>query len=291
MDPDASEPESELEPRHEPTPEPQPQEDSPSPEEPGSPAGEEGLPHGPTTPVVEQAPPPVPARRRGCVRAALILLALGLAGVGWEAVTWPEVAALAREAPGKTAFMRRWERRTGRTVSWRWVPYSRISPHLKRAVLVGEDINFFSHDGFDTAELKKALADAWKERRLPRGASTLSQQVAKNLWLTPSYNPLRKAKEALLTVQLEHDLSKRRILEIYLNVAELGPGIYGAEAAARHYFGSSAAELTEPQAAALAAGLPNPDDWHPGSTRRAYTYRVRLILRRMAKAQFLWKMI
>ncbi len=262
--------------------------DSPEPE-PGT--GEEELsPPEPSAAADEEALAG-PSRRRGCLRAALVLLALGLAWLGWEAATWPDVAALAREAPGKTAFMRRWERRTGQTVAWRWVPYSRISPHLKRAVLVGEDINFFSHGGFDTSEQKKALAEAWKERSLPRGASTLTQQVAKNLWLTPSYNPLRKAKEAVLTVELERELTKRRILEIYLNVAELGPGIFGAEAAARHYFSTSAAALSESQAAALAAGLPSPEHWHPGSTRRAYTYRVRLILRRMAKAQFLWKVI
>ncbi len=237
------------------------------------------------------AEPVAASRRRGCLRAALVVLGLGLAWLGWEAVTWPDVAALARETPGKTAFMRRWERRHGREVAWRWVPYSRISSSLKRAALVGEDINFFSHDGFDTGEQKKALAEAWKERRLPRGASTISQQVAKNLWLTPSYSPLRKVKEALLTVQLERHLAKRRILEIYLNVAELGPGVFGAEAAARHYFGTSAAGLSESQAAALAAALPNPERWHPGSTRRGYAYRVRLILRRMGKARFLWKEI
>jgi monofunctional biosynthetic peptidoglycan transglycosylase len=241
-------------------------------------------------PTAEE-PAAAPSRRRGCLRVVLVLFAVGVVWLGWEAATWPKVAVLARERPGKTAFMWRWVRRTGKSIDWRWVPYSRISPNLKRAVLVGEDINFFSHDGFDTAEQRQALAEAWKEKRLPRGASTISQQVAKNLWLDPSYSPLRKAKEALLTVQLEHDLSKRRILEIYLNVAELGPGIFGAEAAARHYFGIPAAELSESQAAALAAGLPSPEDWHPGSTRRAYTYRVRLILRRMAKAHFLWKLI
>ena len=271
--------------------------ESPSPEGVPGPAGPEpevgdvALPP-PEPPVVEDEEAlAAPSRRQGCLRVFLVLLVAGAAWLGWEAVSWPKVAVLARERPGETAFMRRYEGRTGKAIAWRWVPYSRISPNLKRAVLVAEDINFFSHHGFDTAEEKKALADAWREKRLPRGASTLSQQVAKNLWLDASYSPLRKAKEALLTVQLEHDLSKRRILEIYLNVAELGPGIFGAEAAARHYFGISAADLSEEQAAALAASLPNPDHWHPGSTRRAYAYRVRLILRRMAKARFLWRLI
>ncbi len=288
MEPDAPQPEPELDPEAE--AEPRSPADLPSPAEPVPGAGEAEPPRAPEPAAVDERPA-ARTRRRGCLLAALVLLGLGLAWLGWEAATWPDVAALARERPGKTAFMRRWERRNDREVAWRWVPYERISPNLKRAVLVGEDINFFSHDGFDTGEQKTALAEAWKERTLPRGASTISQQVAKNLWLNASYNPLRKAKEALLTIQLERHLSKRRILEIYLNVAELGPGVFGAEAAARHYFGTSAAALDESQAAALAAGLPNPEGWHPGSTRRGYTFRVRLILRRMAKARFLWKVI
>ncbi len=111
--------------------------------------------------------------------------------------------------------------------------------------------------------------------------------MAKNLWLTPSYNPLRKVKEAILTWQLERELKKRRILEIYLNVAEFGPGIYGAEAAARHYFGKSAASLSERQAAEIAAGLPRPRSWHPGVKSKGYQRKVRSIQRRMAKARWL----
>jgi len=220
-------------------------------------------------------------------------VALGLAGA-WllvKLVTWPDVAALAKQNPETTAFMKRYEGWSGRPPSWRWVPYGSISPHLKRAVLVGEDINFFSHRGFERTELEKAVHDAWEKKRFPRGASTITQQLAKNLWLSPSRNPLRKVEEAILTVQLEHDLGKRRILEIYLNVVELGPGIYGAEAASRHYFGKPASALSEQEAASLAASLPNPDDWHPGSRSRAYANRVNLILRRMAKAGFLWKEI
>jgi len=216
-----------------------------------------------------------------------LLLLYGLV----ELLTWPDVAALAHENPQTTAFISRWEHDTGKEARWTWVPYGRISPHLKRAVLVSEDINFFSHGGFDTDEIETALETAWKEKRFPRGASTLTQQLAKNLWLSPSRNPLRKIKEALLTRQLEEHLSKRRILELYLNVVELGPGIYGAEAASRHYFGEGAAALGERQAAELAAALPNPDDWHPGATSRRYRHRVETVLRRMAKAQFLWKVI
>lgn len=243
-------------------------------------------------PPEQELPPPRRAsRRRGCLRVLLGLLALVFAWLLWEVVTWPDVAALATENPESTAFIERYERRSGREARQRWVSYGAISPHLKRAVLVGEDINFFSHGGFDEGELEIAVREAWAEKRFPRGASTVTQQLAKNLWLSPSRNPLRKVKEALLTRQLERHLPKRRILELYLNVVELGPGIYGAEAASRHYFGRSAAALSEWEAASLAAGLPNPDAWHPGSGSRAYQGRVRTLLRRMGKAGFLWKVI
>jgi monofunctional biosynthetic peptidoglycan transglycosylase len=226
--------------------------------------------------------------------AAAAAVAAGVALYEWAA--WPDVAALATSNPKTTAFIERYkaqERRAGRApgVDWRWVPYGRISPNLKRAVLVSEDIGFFWHHGFAAAEIQKSLQEAWKERELPRGASTITQQVAKNLWLSPSYSPLRKVKEAILTKQLERRLEKRRILEIYLNVAEFGRGIYGAEAASRTYFGKPAAHLSEEEAAELAASLPKPGAWHPGSASRAYRWKVNLILRRMQKAEFLRKLV
>ncbi len=242
-------------------------------------------------PPSEVAEAPKRRWRRWVVRAAVALAGTVLVYGLVELITWPDVASLADEHPETTAFIAQWEHDTGEQARQTWVPYARISPHLKRAVLVSEDINFFSHHGFDTGEIEQALQTAWEEKRFPRGASTLTQQLAKNLWLSPSRNPLRKVKEALLTHQLEENLTKHRILEIYLNVVELGPGIYGAEAAARHYFGVSAAELDPRQAAELAAALPNPDDWHPGATSRRYRGRVATVLRRMAKAQFLWKEI
>jgi len=252
----------------------------------------DGLP--PEVPGTSDSTPagsPKRAGRRWIARAAVIVVGLALLYGLFELLTWPDVAALAGENPETTAFIARWEHDTGKQARWTWVPYARISPHLKRAVLVSEDINFFSHQGFDTAEIGNALETAWQEKHFPRGASTLTQQLAKNLWLSPSRNPLRKLKEAILTRQLEERLSKRRILELYLNVVELGPGIYGAEAAARHYFGVSAAALGPRQAAELAAALPNPAGWHPGAESRRYRNRVATVLRRMAKAQFLWKEI
>ncbi len=235
-------------------------------------------------------PQPPPPRRRGR-RIFLAILGLLVAWLAWEAVNWPDVPALAGRHPRTTAFIARYQGwglfGPKKEVEWTWVPYSRISSNLKRAVLVNEDMRFFSHNGFDEAEIRAALQDAWREKSIPRGASTITQQVAKNLWLSGSYNPLRKVKEAILTRQLENELSKRRILEIYLNVAEFGEGIYGAEAAARHYYRRSAASLSERQAAELSASLPRPKSWHPGVKSRAYLREVRHTQRRMAVARWL----
>ncbi|HXO22864.1 MAG TPA: transglycosylase domain-containing protein, partial [Thermoanaerobaculia bacterium] len=186
-------------------------------------------------PGVPAAAPELRSRRRWGRPLLTTVIFLAGAWLAWEAVTWPNVAALARENPRTTAFIEEY-RGSGwfaprRPIEQRWVPYGRISSNLKVAVLVGEDDDFFSHHGFAREEMRSALEEAWKEKRLPRGASTITQQLAKNLWLSSSRNPLRKLKEAALTRQLEAKLKKRRIFEIYLNVAELGPGIYGAEAA------------------------------------------------------------
>jgi monofunctional biosynthetic peptidoglycan transglycosylase len=217
-----------------------------------------------------------------------VALIVTLVFLAWEAVRWPSVGALATRAPASTAFIDRYralEREAGRSgrVQWTWVPYGRMAPSLKRAVVVAEDASFFSHRGFATAEIREAIDRAVKEFGLPRGASTITQQLAKNLWLSPSRNPVRKAKEAMLTWQLERALSKRRILEIYLNVAEFGPGVYGAEAASRQYFGKAAADLSDEEASELAAGLPRPSIWHPGVRTRAYRRYVEDIRRRMER--------
>ena len=135
--------------------------------------------------------------------------------------------------------------------------------------------------------MRRAVTDALRSGAPPRGASTITQQLAKNLWLSPSRNPLRKIKEAILTWQLEKSLSKNRILELYLNVAEFGPGIYGAEAAARHYFGTPAATVSRHQAALLAAALSRPRTWHPSSPSIAYARQVTRVEDRMARATFL----
>lgn len=163
-----------------------------------------------------------------------------------------------------------------------WVPYNRISPNLVRAVLAGEDSRFFDHSGFDWEEMKKALEKDWEKKKLTRGASTISQQLAKNLFLSTSKNPLRKLHEALITSEMELILGKRRILELYLNAIEWGDGIYGAEAAARFYFNSSASSLSAEQAAFLSAIIPNPRTaYNPNRHRRRVEHRQALILRLM----------
>jgi monofunctional glycosyltransferase len=236
------------------------------------------------------------SRRRWAGRlAVIVMLALG----GWLAVeiwTWPSVRRLAVDRPTTTAFIEQYraeQRAHGRSdrVAREWTPYAAISPAIKRAVLVAEDVNFFSHHGFALDEMQTALEEALRDRELPRGASTITQQLAKNLWLSRSRKPLRKAKEALLTWQLERALPKRRILELYLNVVELGPGVYGVGAASQRYFGKPAADLDEREAAQLAAILPNPSGWRPGSSNGAYQRRVAAIERRMGRAAFLWKQI
>ena len=223
----------------------------------------------------------------------LRLVALGLAVFSsfalYVVLTWPDVATLAENPPQTTAFIER-ARSGGVDVDWRWVPYDRISLELKKSVLVAEDFSFFSHNGFDTHEIKIAAREAVKGKRV-RGASTITQQLAKNLWLSPSRSPFRKLKELILTRQLERDLSKRRILELYLNVVQFGPDVYGAEAASRRYFGTPPGELNREQAAKLAASLPRPSTWHPGVSSRGYNRSVTRILARMEQADWLDRLL
>jgi monofunctional biosynthetic peptidoglycan transglycosylase len=202
----------------------------------------------------------------------LFLLAAFLLEVGRFSV-YPNVARLKKDNPKKTAFMAYRERerlaegKTARLVQY-WVPFARISSYAVKAVLVAEDDKFWSHEGFDFAAMQKALEKDIRKRSLRAGGSTISQQLAKNLYLSPSKDPVRKLKEAILTWRIERNLSKRRILEVYLNVAEWGEGIFGIEAAARHYYGKTAGELSAREAARLAAVLPNPRRWSPTGNSR-----------------------
>jgi monofunctional glycosyltransferase len=188
--------------------------------------------------------------------------------------------------PSASAFMERYaEQPEAKPVRHRWVPYARISEHLKRAVVAAEDAKFLDHEGFDWEAIQKAMQKNERRGKVVAGASTISQQLAKNLFLSGSRSWLRKGQEALITWMMERTLSKRRILEIYLNVAEWGDGVFGAEAAARHHFGLPAAALTPEQATWLAAILPAPRRYDRGRQTPYISARMMTISSRMTSAQ------
>ena len=171
------------------------------------------------------------------------------------------------------------------TLRQHWIDYERISPHLKRALIVAEDDLFMQHDGFDWKGIENAMARNRQRGRIVAGGSTITQQLAKNLLLTPEKTLWRKAQEAVITVMLETTWNKRRIFEVYLNVIEWGDGVFGAEAAAQHYFGISAARLSAEQAARLAAMVPRPRHFDTHRAAPALAARSEVILRRMPAAQ------
>ncbi len=218
----------------------------------------------------------------------LVIFALLLAFAAWQVLTFPRVAELRTTHPETTAFMelrKKQLRAAGKDDELRydWVSYERISPNLRRAVLVAEDDAFYDHEGVDVKGLKEALRRNWEEKKATRGGSTITQQLAKNLYLSPSRNPLRKVKEYFIARALERELTKKRILELYLNVAEFGERVYGAEAASRHYFGKSAASLSPSQAALLAGCLPNPRVMNPADPNKRLRFRQNMILSRMKR--------
>jgi monofunctional glycosyltransferase len=192
--------------------------------------------------------------------------------------------------PKSTAFMaaglvRQQEKKPDAELRHKWVPYDRISIHLKRAVVAAEDARFIEHAGFDVAGIQKAVEKNLKKGKLVAGGSTITQQLAKNLFLSGERSFIRKGQEAVITLMIEATWSKRRILEVYLNVIEWGNGIYGAEAAARRYYKTSAAHLDRDQAARLAAMVPNPRWYEHNRGSRSYQRRVALIKRYMGSAQ------
>lgn len=208
--------------------------------------------------------------------------------MAWEWYRFPDIAALATKPPETTAFMERRKaelRAEGKddTLRREWVPYARISPNLRRAVLVAEDNEFYDHEGVDVQAMREAFERNWKRGRITHGGSTITQQLAKNLYLSPSRNPMRKLREYLIARSLEENLTKKRILEIYLNSVEFGERVYGAEAAARFYFKKSAASLTPSQAALLAGCLPNPRVMNPASPNKRLRARQKMILSRMRR--------
>jgi len=219
---------------------------------------------------------------RFALLAAFLLLAVQLWFAAWIAWwRWND--------PAETAFMRReiaalQERNPKAEIRHRWMPYGRISVNLKRAVITAEDARFAEHEGVDWEAIEKAHQDNLRRGRPARGGSTITQQLAKNLFLSPERSYVRKAQELVITYMIEAFWDKRRILEVYLNVVEWGEGVFGAEAAARYYFGVSAAQLGPEQAARLAAFLPNPKRYGRIRTGPYLDGRTAAILRYMPDA-------
>jgi monofunctional biosynthetic peptidoglycan transglycosylase len=212
--------------------------------------------------------------------------AVAFAYLTYVYLTLPDVRSLVRSRPATTAFMDLRARdaagagqKPRRMQSW--VRLSQISPHLQRAVVISEDAAFWGHEGVDFDEIRASIEVNFAEAQFVRGASTITQQLAKNLYLSPSRNPVRKVRELIIARRLEAELSKARILEIYLNVIEWGDGVYGIEAASRQYFGVAAADLDQAQAALLAGAIINPRALSPARPNARLLARQRLILRRM----------
>jgi monofunctional glycosyltransferase len=224
------------------------------------------------------------AARIGQVLAGIAAVGFAVAAYGY--LTLPDVRPLAQTNPATTAFIQLrldealLQGKAPRQVQ-QWITYRRISPHLKRAVLVAEDAAFWQHDGIDYDELQKSIELDWARGQLVRGASTITQQLAKNLFLSPSRNPARKLRELVITRRLEAELPKARILELYLNVIEWGDGIYGVEAASENYFGQSASALAPPSAALLAGAIINPRVLNPAHPTPRLLRRQQMILKRM----------
>jgi monofunctional biosynthetic peptidoglycan transglycosylase len=216
----------------------------------------------------------------------LLLLIAGAIDIG-RYMVYPDVSDLKETRPVPTAFMEyrqdEWaEENRDKEIRHKWVSISQISPNVIKAVLIAEDDKFWNHDGFDVGGMEQAIERSLKKGTVA-GGSTISQQLAKNLYLSPSKNPVRKVKEAILTWRIENTLSKRRILEIYLNVAEWGDGIFGIEAAARHYYGKSAKNLSGREAARLASVLPNPIKYSPTGSQKYVKNRSRIIYKIMKR--------
>ncbi|HXT00828.1 MAG TPA: monofunctional biosynthetic peptidoglycan transglycosylase [Elusimicrobiota bacterium] len=222
-----------------------------------------------------------------------LLLGFALVALAAGYVLWlPDVRPLSKKPPKTTAYIELRKREAaakGRKLDlhWTWVPSDEISQNLKSAVVTAEDDTFYRHDGVAWDSLRAAFERDRKEGKLSVGGSTIDMQLARNLYLSPSKNPLRKMKEILIARRLDKTLGKRRVLELYLNVVEWGKGIFGCEAAARAYFGKSCAQLSPDEAVAMAVVLPNPRRWDPSKPGRYVARNSARIVRRMA-ASGLW---
>ncbi|PIR19345.1 MAG: monofunctional biosynthetic peptidoglycan transglycosylase [Elusimicrobia bacterium CG11_big_fil_rev_8_21_14_0_20_64_6] len=233
-------------------------------------------------PKLKRASPPI-------LRPLLLGLLLGAAASLLWVLWLPDVTPLKKRPPKTTAYM---ELRKSQSeakgkklkLRWTWTAFDAISEHLKKAVVTAEDDEFWRHDGVNWAAIRVAYEKNRKVGRFAAGGSTLTMQLARNLYLSPSKNPLRKAKEILIARRLERELGKRRILELYLNVVEWGDGVFGCEAAARIYYEKSCADLSETEAVALAVVLPNPRRWNPAKYGSYVERNSKRILGRIMKA-------
>jgi len=223
-------------------------------------------------------------------RLLRVVLALAAAGFAFVIYVWaslPDVRPLATENPTTTAFMEIRAREAaaeGRELRHvhEWVPYAQIPADLRRAVLIAEDDAFFQHEGVDFTQLRQAIETSWEEGTPIRGASTITQQLAKNLYLSPARSPVRKFRELIIARRLEAALSKERILELYLNLIEWGDGVWGVGAAARVHFGVPASALTREQSALLAGAIINPRAMNPADPGPRLRARQRILLDRLA---------
>ncbi len=220
---------------------------------------------------------------------AAFSLSITAGGLALLFLSTPTVDFLVRDNPRTTAPIEK-AKALGLSVVWTTVSYEDISTDLKVAVVVAEDFRFFLHGGFDSYEIKAALKDAVTRGRI-RGASTITQQLARNLWLSSDRTATRKLTEAVLAWKLERRLSKKRILELYLNTAIFGPETFGVEAAAQRYFGIPASMISRTQAAQLAAALPAPSRWFPGSESPRATRHFERIMNRMNQASGLRRLL
>ncbi len=217
---------------------------------------------------------------------AVLILLLAV----YNGLVFRQVWRLREHNPHTTSFMQNGLERLRSSdpmarLQHRWVPYEQISEDLKRAVVAAEDARFLDHEGFDVEAIQEAYEKNVRRGRIRSGASTISQQLARNLFLSPRRTYLRKAEEAVITMMIEHVLSKRRILEIYLNVIEWGDGIYGAEAAARHYYEKAAADLEPAEAARLVAMIPSPRFYTRNPSTPYLEQRTEILLGQMEYAR------
>jgi len=228
----------------------------------------------------------VPKRKKKWRRLLLIAVLIPAAMIAYILLTLPDVSGLKTDAPLTTAFMNYRQdealrREEDYSIRTEWADLNRIPELLKEAVRITEDASFYWHSGVDFEELKESLKRDLREGRFARGGSTITQQLAKNIYLSPRKNPLRKLREYFIARRLEKVLSKDRIFALYLNLIELGPGLFGVQAASRHYFSKDVADLSLEEIVRLTAVIPRPVTTDPRGSGTWLNWRCRYILEKL----------